>query len=299
MDESKRRTNLGRGLSALFGEAASSVDQNASARPAAPAAAGSARPTLPIEFLRPGRYQPRRQFDEEAIQGLVDSIRERGILQPILVRPDGFDANTYEIIAGERRWRAAQQAGLHDVPVIIRDLNDREALEIALIENLQRQDLTPLEEADGYRRLLDEFEHTQEELAKVLGKSRSHVANTLRLLGLPEAVRLMVEQGALTAGHARALLTAGDPVTLAKEVIRRGLNVRQTEALVRDAATNKAKTTAAKPAKDVDLLALEHDLTSRTGLKVTINTQGKGGVLNLHYRDLDQLDDVLRLLRQE
>ncbi|HYD30665.1 MAG TPA: ParB/RepB/Spo0J family partition protein [Azospirillaceae bacterium] len=302
MDETKRRTNLGRGLSALFGEAATGigapVELGAPATKAAGSGVATPKSTLPIEFLRPGKYQPRRQFDEEALQGLVVSIREKGVLQPLLVRPEGLHRSTYEIIAGERRWRAAQLAGLHEVPAIIRDFSDREALEIALIENLQRQDLTPFEEAEGFRRLLDEFQHTQEELAKVVGKSRSHVANLLRLLALPAAVRLMVEKGDLTAGHARALLTADDPLALAKEVVKRGLNVRQTEALVRAVADEKAKG-GRKGAKDPNVLALEQDLTTRIGLKVIINTQGKGGSVNLHYQDLDQLDDLLRRLRGE
>ena len=294
-DDSKRRPPLGRGLSALFGEYSSS-DLMASARPT------QARSTLPIEVLHPGRFQPRRNFDEEAIAGLIESVRERGVLQPLLVRRDQRDPNRYEIIAGERRWRAAQQVGLHEVPVVVHDFTDREALEIALIENIQRQDLNILEEAEGYRRLLDEFQHTQENLARVIGKSRSHIANTLRLLGLPDAVRQMVESGELTAGHARALLTAPEPQALARLVVERALNVRQTEQLVRNAiAANETKTSATSATdtntKDADLLALERDLTNHTGLKVTITPQSKGGVLNLHYRSLDQLDGVLQRLR--
>lgn len=295
-DDSKRRLPLGRGLSALFGDNTSN-DLMASARPA------QARSALPIEVLHPSRFQPRRNFDAEAIAGLVESIRERGVLQPLLVRRDPGDSTRYEIIAGERRWRAAQQAGLHEVPVVVRDFTDREALEIALIENVQRQDLNILEEAEGYRRLLDEFQHTQENLARVIGKSRSHIANTLRLLGLPEPVRQMVETGELTAGHARALLTAPDPLVLARLVIDRSLNVRQTEQLVRNAivanAPRESAANAAAPssAKDADLVALERDLTSHTGLKVTITPQSKGGILNLHYRSLDQLDTVLQRLR--
>ena len=212
-EDAARGRQLGRGLSALFGE-----------EPPEPAAVATIddRPrTVPVEHLRPGAYQPRRNFDDEAMQSLVDSVRDRGILQPLIVRPDPRAAGRFEIIAGERRWRAAQQAQLHDVPVIVQDLTDEAALEIALIENVQRQDLNPLEEAEGYRRLMDEFAHTQEELARVVGKSRSHVANTLRLLQLPDAVRAYLINGALSAGHARALLNAEDSVGLAKKVIAR------------------------------------------------------------------------------
>lgn len=292
-----RRASLGRGLSALFGEATedySALDKVRQSK------------QVPIEFVHPGKYQPRRKFDDEAIQGLVESIRDKGILQPLLVRRDGEDANSYELIAGERRWRAAQIAGLHEVPVIIRDLSDREALEIALIENIQRQDLTPLEEAEGYRRLMEEFEHTQEDLARAVGKSRSHVANMMRLLALPEPVKSMVQDGALTAGHARALLTAPDPAAVAREVVTRGLNVRQTEDLMRGdqpkAKKGKAAAGAAGSApamKDVDLINLEEEISARIGLKVAINPQGQRGTITIHYQTLDQLDDVLHRLGGE
>ncbi|MFS2011499.1 ParB/RepB/Spo0J family partition protein [Azospirillum sp. CT11-132] len=292
-----RRASLGRGLSALFGEATedySALDKVRQSK------------QVPIEFVHPGKYQPRRKFDEEAIQGLVDSIRDKGILQPLLVRRDGEDANSYELIAGERRWRAAQIAGLHEVPVVIRDLSDREALEIALIENIQRQDLTPLEEAEGYRRLMEEFEHTQEDLARAVGKSRSHVANMMRLLALPDPVKSMVQDGALTAGHARALLTAPDPAAVAREVVTRGLNVRQTEDLMRGDQPKAKKGKAANggsgnaPAmKDVDLINLEEEISARIGLKVAINPQGQRGTITIHYQTLDQLDDVLHRLGGE
>ncbi|AWK86053.1 ParB/RepB/Spo0J family partition protein [Azospirillum thermophilum] len=289
-----RRSSLGRGLSALFGEATEDYTALDKVRQSK---------QVPIEFVHPGRYQPRRKFDEEAIQGLVESIRDKGILQPLLVRRDGDDANSYELIAGERRWRAAQIAGLHEVPVVIRDLSDREALEIALIENIQRQDLTPLEEAEGYRRLMEEFDHTQEDLAKAVGKSRSHVANMMRLLALPDPVKSMVQDGALTAGHARALLTASDPASVAREVVKRGLNVRQTEELMRG-DSGKAKKASAGPAadsalRDVDLVNLEEEISARIGLKVAINPQGKRGTITIHYQTLDQLDDVLRRLGGE
>ncbi len=281
--EEQRRRGLGRGLSALLGEPA------AVEAAVGPLAAGLR--TLPVERLRPGRFQPRRRFDQQAIDDLVESVREKGILQPLLVRRLGED--DYEIIAGERRWRAAQAAMLHEVPVIVRDFSDGEALEVALVENLQREDLSPLEEAEGYRRLLEEFSHTQEQLAQVVGKSRSHVANTMRLLGLPEPVKQMVDDGELTAGHARALLTAKNPVALARDVVARGLNVRQTEKL---AAAKDAEPKSPPPPKDADLLALERDLAQHLGLKVAISLQGKGGQVAIHYNTLEQLDDVLRRL---
>lgn len=296
--EEKRR-NLGRGLSALLGDSGAAVAASVMEGAASGASADKPRGlrTLPVGELKPGKFQPRRLFDEEAIADLVESVREKGILQPILVRPhDGG----YEIIAGERRWRAAQRAQLHEVPVIVREFTDREALEVALVENLQRQDLSPLEEAEGYRRLIDEFSHTQEELAKALGKSRSHVANMMRLLGLPDPVKDMVAQGKLTAGHARALLTASDPVGLARAVVDRHLNVRQTEKLAQEEGGKAAKVSkAGRPpahAKDPDTAALERDLTELLGVRVTIKPLGKGGELTVHYGSLEQLDDVLSRL---
>lgn len=295
--EDKRR-NLGRGLSALLGEsgvaAAASVMDGGNA--AVTAAAKTGLRTLAVGQLKPGKFQPRRQFDEDAIADLVESVREKGVLQPLLVRPI---EGGYEIIAGERRWRAAQRAQLHEVPVIIRDFTDKEALEVALVENLQRQDLSPLEEADGYRRLVDEFSHTQEELAKAVGKSRSHVANMMRLLALPDPIKDMVESKQISAGHARALLTAADPLSLAREVLDKQLNVRQTEKLA--ANESKAKTAGgggrpAAPSKDADTAALERDLAELLGVKVTLTSQGKGGELTIHYGTLEQLDDILSRL---
>lgn len=294
--EEKRR-NLGRGLSALLGDsgvaAAAAAAQNPNTATAAGKPAGLR--TLPIGQLQPGKFQPRRQFDEAAIADLVESVRTKGVLQPILVRPY---QGAYEIIAGERRWRAAQRAQLHEVPVIIRELTDKEALEVALVENLQRQDLTALEEAEGYRRLVEEFEHTQEELAKAVGKSRSHVANMMRLLALPDPVKALLDDGKLSAGHARALLTAGDPVGLAQQVVDKQLNVRQTEKLA--AEGGKPKGAGGRPAKgsdkDADTAALERDLTEALGVKVTITAQGRGGELTIHYGSLEQLDDILSRL---
>jgi ParB family chromosome partitioning protein len=283
--EEPRKRGLGRGLSALLGEPVVSAGKEQ---------AGGGVRHLPIEKLRPGRYQPRQRFTQESIEDLTQSIREKGILTPLLVRQLSEDA--FEIIAGERRWRAAQAAQLHEVPVLVRMLDDREALELALIENLQREDLTPLEEAEGYRRLMDEFSHTQEELAKVLGKSRSHVANMMRLLGLPEPVRRMLEQGELTAGHARALLTTDDPVALAQKVVAQGLNVRQTEKLAQGGEETKGAAKRPKVEKDTDVVALERSLSNLIGLHVTITSAAKGGILSIHYNNLDQLDGVISRL---
>lgn len=302
MAEESRRRGLGRGLSALLGEpvpaAAAIADQTADGQPLTAGSPLKGLRNLPIEKLQPGRYQPRRVFDQNAIDDLVESVREKGILQPLLVRPDPDNPEMFEIIAGERRWRAAQAAHLHEVPTIVRNLSDREALEVALIENLQRQDLSPLEEAEGYRRLMDDFSHTQEELAKTVGKSRSHVANTMRLLALPDPVKRLLDDGSLTAGHARALLTSADPFALAEQVISRGLNVRQTEKLAQqgpDKARPKREA-ASVQGKDADLLALERDLTNILGLKVSITLQGKGGEVSVQYATLEQLDDVLHRL---
>ncbi|HYM73689.1 MAG TPA: ParB/RepB/Spo0J family partition protein [Stellaceae bacterium] len=284
MNSGAKRQPLGRGLAALFGEA--------EARPAGDA--GGVR-EIAIELIRPGVYQPRRYFDETELEALAQSIREKGVLQPLLVRPVDEAEAAFELVAGERRWRAAQRAGLHQVPVLIRVLADAEALEIALIENLQREDLSALEEAEAYRRLMQEFGRTQAALGEAVGKSRSHVANTLRLLGLPETVRRQLEEGALTAGHARALLAAADPAAVAAEIIRRGLNVRMTERLVQGRTARPA--TSARPAPDADSAALERELTNRLGVRVTIAGKPRGGALTLHYSSLDQLDGLLALLR--
>ena len=279
-----KRASLGRGLAALFGETG--------ARPLADI--GSAR-VVPIETIRPSPFQPRRHFGEEELEGLAQSIREKGIVQPLLVRPTEDEAADFELVAGERRWRAAQRAGLHEVPIVVRPLGDSEVLEIALVENLQREDLSPLEEAEAYSRLLKDFGRSQGELATSVGKSRSHVANTVRLLSLPPPVRRQVEDGALSAGHARALLAAPDPAALAGEVVRRGLNVRATEALVRRRAAQPAR--RPKP-PDTDTVALEAELATMLGLRVSLNAKGRGGSLTLHYTSLDQLDRVLTLLRR-
>lgn len=284
--EGKKR-NLGRGLSALLGE-----DEAVETSAAGPRDIRR----VPIEFLTPGRFQPRQKVDDEPLRELAQSIADKGILQPLLVRQDPDNADTFEIIAGERRWRAAQLAKLYEVPVIIKNLEDREALEIALIENLQREDLSALDEAQGYQRLKNEFSYTQAELASSLGKSRSHVANTLRLLKLPEPVKGMIGERALSAGHARALLNAQDPTVLARDVVRRGLNVRQTEKLVKkESRPAKARS---EPAKDADTVALERDLANLLGLKVGIAFRGDAGSMTIHYQSLEQLDDILYRLSQ-
>ncbi|HCP00741.1 MAG: chromosome partitioning protein ParB [Alphaproteobacteria bacterium] len=292
MSDTTPRPRLGRGLSALLGDDGDDYQD--------PGKPGPAR-DLPIEQLHPGRFQPRTNFDEAELTSLVDSIREKGILQPILVRSDPVQNGLYEIIAGERRWRAAQRAQLHEVPVIIRDLGDQEALEVALIENIQRANLSPIEEAEGYQRLMDGFNHTQEALASAIGKSRSHIANTLRLLTLPGEVRQMVDRGELTAGHARSLVGREDAITLARQIVIEGLTVRDIEARV--GTGRKAKSSKNKPvAKSSDTLALERDLTNVLGLKVTIRPEGGEdtgrGILAIEFKTFDQLDDVLYRLNQ-
>lgn len=284
--ESGRRRGLAKGLSALLG------DDGADILRAAPDAGPQ---VVPVELVRPSRFQPRRRFDEGEIRELAQSIGEKGVLQPLVVRRDPEIAGSYEIVAGERRWRAAQLAQLHQLPVIVRDVTDREALEISLVENVQREDLTSLEEAQGYKRLIDDFGHTHDALAKAVGKSRSHMANTLRLLGLPEPVKAMLDDGKLTAGHARALLAAPDPTALGREVVARGLNVRQTESLVRSAAQPRRRARATS-AQDVDTRAIERSLSDRLGLTVKVKHRRKGGWIEIRYRTLEQLDDILRRL---
>lgn len=272
---------LGRGLSALLGDAAAASPNTVGLR------------TLSITAVEPGPFQPRELQDEAALAELAASIREHGVLQPILVRAVKGKANRFQIIGGERRWRAAQAAGLHEVPALVRDFSDREAMAAGLVENLQRQDLNPLEEAEGYGRLTQQFGLTQEALARAVGKSRPHVANTLRLLNLPERVRDLLREGALTAGHARALLTAKDPVGLALQVVDRGLNVRQAEAL---AATRNVPPAPRSPTTDAETRALERQITGHLGLKVTIRHGQRGGQVTLSYKNLDQLDGLVRLL---
>ena len=284
---------LGMGLSALLGQDEAEFSE---------LEPGEHTKTVAVTHLHPGKYQPRHAFGDEELQNLADSIRTKGVLQPLLVRPHPAQVGEFEIIAGERRWRAAQLAQVHEVPVIVRDFDDRETLEVALIENLQRQDLSPLEEADGYQRLMDEFSHTQEALASALGKSRSHVANMLRLLTLPETVKGLLDDGSLSAGHARALVGNADAAALAAEIVKKGLNVRQTEQLVKGDAgvqpVGTAPSAAVKKVKDADTKALENDLATMLGLKVDINDKGGRGTVVVHYETLEQLDGVLARLSQ-
>lgn len=292
------KKHLGRGLSALLGGDAAVV---AATAPEAPATPVAGQRSVSIELLHPGKYQPRGHFNLQALEDLAQSIRSNGVLQPILVRPHpGRPKGEFEIIAGERRWRAAQMAQLHDVPIVEKQLTDRDALEIALIENIQRQDLNPLEEAEGYFRLMQEFKYTQEELAERMGKSRSGIANILRLRDLPGQVRSMLADGRLSAGHARALLTCADPLAVANEVVAQGLNVRQTEKLAKDFKPGHLlKSLKAKKApkeKDADTKALERDLGLKLGLKVEIDFDGKGGKVTLHYKTLAQLDGIIAKL---
>ena len=278
--------NLGRGLNALLGDedAAENIQ---------------GIKTVLISDLEPSPFQPRHVFNQDAINDLVESIRTKGVLQPLIVRLKNGFSDKYEIVGGERRWRASQMAGLTEVPVIIKDLSDKEALEVALIENLQRQDLNALEEAEGYRRLMDEFSNTQEELAQAVGKSRSHVANTMRLLGLPEKVKSFLEEGKLTSGHARALLTAKDPEALAQTVIDKGLNVRQTEKLAQENTTNKKRASVKKSDKQEECDSLAEELSRVLGMTVTIKPKAVGGELILSYETLEQLDILIRKLNSK
>lgn len=288
------KTGLGRGLSSLMDTRETAYDNITPAAVAAPETPRASK-EIPIEFLTANEYQPRVHFDDDKAKELTDSVKEKGILQPILVREKGKDR--YEIIAGERRWRAAQAAGLYEVPVVIKEMSDEEALEVAIIENIQRHDLNPIEEALGYKRLMDEFAHTQNALGKAVGKSRSHVANILRLLALPEAVQNYMRDGKLSMGHARALITAEDPAGLAKQVVKDGLSVRQTETLAKAVKLGGGVTSSASQkigtAKDVDTIAFENELSASIGLKVEIDSKGgESGVLKIHYKTLEQLDDI-------
>jgi ParB family chromosome partitioning protein len=302
--EIPKRKNLGRGLNALFGE----QDDAAPAAPiAAPTAAASPAPSsdplpptaspgvtkLPLDLLTPSKFQPRHRFDEEALDELARSIAEKGVLQPLLVRPNPNMPGTYEIVAGERRWRAAQRANVHEVPVNLTDLSDSETLEVALIENLQRQDLSPVEEALSYKRLMDEFGHTAERLAEVMGKSRPHVSNLLRLLALPESVLTMLDNGQLTMGQARPLIGLTHAETLAKQIVKKGLSAREAERLAKGYGKHKA---VQRLMKDADTVALEQSLEKATGYKVNVSFNGKGGVVSIGYANLEQLDDIVRRL---
>jgi ParB family chromosome partitioning protein len=247
-------------------------------------------------LFEPSPYQPRGPIDPDSLADLVASVRARGILQPLLARPHPEEPERFQIIAGERRWRAAQEAGLHEVPALVRELSDAEAMAAALVENLQRQDLNAIEEAEGYRRLGDEFGMTQEALGEAVGKSRSHIANMIRLLNLPASIQGEVKRGTLSAGHARALLSHPEPEKAAMAVIARGLNVRQTEALVSARAETGEKPKDRNEARDPETVALERELSERLGLRVEISFNGKGGAVRIHYRSLEQLDGLVALL---
>lgn len=296
-DRKQERRGLGRGLPALMAELG--VDHNAFDAPSGgDVASGSERGArlLPVEALQPNPDQPRRKFDDGALNDLARSIQEKGIIQPLIVRPLHGQTERFEIVAGERRWRAAQLARLHDVPVLIREFSDSEVLEIAIIENIQRAELNAIEEAYGYQQLHEKFGHTQEKIASALGKSRSHIANLQRLLTLPEEVQSMVVSGALTAGHARALVTASDPVALARKVVGAGLSVRQTEALAREATGRKA-VREPRSNKDADTKVLEDDLSANLGMAVIIDHRAGGeGQVSIRYKSLEQLDQLCQLL---
>ncbi len=296
MTPPKSRKSLGRGLDALFGDAAEESGGSVDGTSRTP---GKGLLQLPIGQLFPSPLQPRRKFDDSQLEELATSIRDKGVLQPLLVRMVGTG---YEIIAGERRWRAAQRAQVHQVPALIKDLDDTEVLEVALVENLQRADLTPLEEAEGYQRLLDEFGHTQEILADLLGKSRTHITNMIRLLALPDPIKAMLDDGQLSIGHARALLGVKDAVALARKIVAKGMSVRQVEALVKQhgkASRPRKKASTKAQAKDADTRALEARLEEALGLKVGITFDGAGGTLSLTYTDLEQLDDLIARLTMQ
>jgi ParB family chromosome partitioning protein len=286
------RSRLGRGLAAVIGDVgdeAAAVERARSQR------------RVPIEHLRPNPRNPRQTYSEEELDELAASIRQRGILQPILVRSGRGALDAFEIIAGERRWRAAQRAGVHDVPIVLIEASDGEALELAIIENVQRTDLNAIEEATGYQRLVDEFGHSQDGVAKIVGKSRPHVSNTLRLLKLSEPIKAYVLAGKLSAGHARMLVGQPNAEELADDIVSRGLNVRQVEALAREdgAAQGRKGKSGRRAGKDADTIALEKRVSDALGLKVAIDHRGSWGILHIHYRDLEQLEDVLKRLERK
>jgi ParB family chromosome partitioning protein len=281
------RSRLGRGLAALMGDVGDETRAPEKARP---------QRRVPIEFLKPNPRNPRRSFSEAELDGLAASIKERGIIQPVIVRTLEASSDHYEIIAGERRWRAAQRAGLHEIPIVPLEATDSQALELAIIENVQRSDLNPLEEAAGYQMLASEYEHSHDQIAKLVGKSRAHVTNTMRLLKLPEPVKAYIREGKISAGAARSLIGSPDPERIAREIVQRGLNVRQAEALAKERTPASAGTKTAQQ-KHADTLALERRLSDQLGLKVKLTQRGARGVLTIEFRDLDQLDDLLRRLQ--
>lgn len=293
MDKKPDRRGLGRGLSALM------ADINLGPEATPDSGPRQADILVPVSDIEPNPDQPRKEFDSAALKDLADSIRQKGVIQPLIVRRKS-SGRPYEIVAGERRWRAAQLAHLHEVPVIIREFTDAEVLEIAIIENIQREELNAIDEALAYRQLMDRFGHTQEKIAEALSRSRSHVANLLRLLSLPEDVRSMVSSGTLSAGHARALINTPDPVQLALRVVGKGLSVRETEALVRKAGMPKPKGPAKRPEKDADTRSLEGDLSAGLGMPVSIDHElaSERGRVTITYSTLEELDALCRLLAQ-
>lgn len=298
MSKKDPRKPLGRGLAALLGEAALREDAVPTSNNTAPSQGVN---RLAVDLLEPSPFQPRQDMDEDALKELAESIAQRGVLQPLLVRPKPGAPGQYQIIAGERRWRASQRAQIHEIPVLIRELSDADAMAAGLVENLQRENLNVVEEAEGYKRLIEEFKLSHDKLAEAIGKSRSHITNILRLLQLPDAVREMLKNGQISPGHAKVLLAHPDPAKAAQDVAKRGLSVRQTEALLKSIgrpAPGKADPTptAKRHGDEAEIAALASGLSDRLGLKVEIQFNGKGGALTLHYGDLDQLDSVLALL---
>ena len=287
------RKSLGRGLGALLGDAEFNIDEALNDTPTQPVQAPDDR--VDVNLLFPSPFQPRKDFDEEALNALVESVKEKGVLQPLLVRKKN---GRFEIIAGERRWRASKLAGLQTVPVIVKDMDDKEVLEVALVENLLRENLSAIEEAEGFQRLINEFSHTQEALAQIVGKSRSHVANTLRLLNLPDSVKDLVREGTLSAGHARALVGLDNAETLAKQIIAKDLNVRQVEELVAKQKNPEVK--EPKKAKDEDIVEIEKDLNKNLGLRIKISPSKQGGgKVVLQYASAAELDMIIDILEQK
>ena len=280
MIENRLKKGLGRGLSSLLGDSSKKIETN----------------KVLIKDLTRNKFQPRRQFAKESLEELTNSIKEQGVIQPIVVRPNKSSEGKYEIIAGERRWLAAQNAGLHEIPVVILNVDDVKSLEFAIVENVQRQDLNPIEEARGYQRLVEDFNYNQEKLSKFIGKSRSYIANSLRLLSLPQEVHLMVEQGNLSAGHARSLIGLNNSVDIARKIIQKKLSVRQSEILVRQFRDKKLKLISKK---DSNVLAVQKDLEEKTGLSVSINNKkNNSGTISFEYEDLDQLDKLINIIKK-
>ena len=277
--ENKLKKGLGRGLSSLLGDSSKQIETN----------------KIAIKDISRNKFQPRKNFNKESLEDLTNSIKEQGVIQPIVVRPDDSSQGKYEIIAGERRWLASQRAGLHEVPVVILDVDDVKSLEFAIVENVQRQDLNPIEEARGYQKLIDEFNYNQDKLSKFIGKSRSYIANSLRLLSLPEEVLLMVEQDNLSAGHARSLIGLNNSIEIAKKIIQKKLSVRQSEVLVRQFRDKKFKLVSKK---DANIIELQKALEEKTGLSISINNKkNNSGTITFEYRDLEQLDKLINTIK--